>query len=131
MFLGPWWALRTGSVSFWMVFIMEPSAEALEHYLDSTDPYDHIHLMLFSHGVESIGLPSLERWRSILERAREQGSFVGVDERRFPRDFATFVRYHTDLKKIPARHTMPEPLSLTRLGEFLGKASEGYRVRWI
>ncbi len=108
---------------------MEPSAEALERYLDGTDPYDHIRLMLFSHGVESIGLPSLER--SILERAREQGRFVGVDERRFPRDFATFVRYHTDLKKIPTRHPLPGPLSLTRLDEFLGRASDPYPVRWI
>jgi hypothetical protein len=23
----PWWALRTGSVAFWMVFNMEPSAD--------------------------------------------------------------------------------------------------------
>jgi hypothetical protein len=127
----PWWALRTGSVPYWMVFNMEPSAEALEHYLDGTDPYDYIHLMLFSHGVESIGLAPLGGWRSLLERAREEGSFVGVDERRFPRDFATFLRYRTDLKKIPTRYPMPGPLSLTRLDEFLGRASDRYPVRRI
>jgi hypothetical protein len=107
----PWWALRTGSVPFWMVFNMEPSAARLERYLEGTDPYDHIHLMLFSHGVDSVGLASIERWRSTLRRAREHGGFVGVDEQRFPRDFAAFVRYHTDLKKIPTRCPMPGPLS--------------------
>jgi hypothetical protein len=127
----PWWALRTGSVPFWMVFNMEPSAEALERYLDGTDPYDHIHLMLFSHGVDSVGLAPIGRWRSILGKAQEHGGFVGVDERRFPRDFATFVRYHTGLKKIPARYPMPGPLSLTRLDKFLGSTHGRYPVRWI
>jgi hypothetical protein len=126
----PWWALRTGSVPFWMVFNMEPSAEALEHYLEGTKPYDYIHLMLFSHGVDSIGLAPIERWRSVLQRARKHGSFVGVDEGRFPRDFAAFVRYHTDLKKIPSRYPMPRPLPLTWLEEFLGRTNDSYSVRW-
>src|SRR5215211_1837089 len=120
----PWWTLRTGSVPFWMVFNMEPSAEALERYLNSTKPYDHMHLMLFSHGVDSIGLASIERWRSALRRARKHGSFVGVDERRFPRDFAAFVRYHTDLKNIPAHYPMPGSLQLDRLDEFLGRTGD-------
>jgi hypothetical protein len=117
----PWWALRTGSVPFWMVFNMEPSAKALERYLDVSDPYDHIHVMLFSHGVDSVGLAPIERWRSILQRARKHGSFVGVDERSFPRDFAAFVRYHMDLKKIPAHYPMPGSLQLERLDEFFGR----------
>ena len=126
----PWWALRTGSVPYWMVFNMEPSAQALERYLDASDPYDHIHLMLFSHGVDSVGLAPIGRWRSMLQRARKHGSFVGVDERRFPRDFAAFVRYHIDLKKIPERHPMPGSLPLTWLDEFLGRSGDRYPVRW-
>ena len=126
----PWWTLRTGSVPFWMVFNMEPSAEALERYLDGTKPYDHIHLTLFSHGVDSIGLASIERWRSILLRARKHGAFVGVDERRFPRDFAVFVRYHADLKKVPARYPMPGSLPLAWLDVFLSRMGDRYSVRW-
>ncbi len=86
--------------------------------------------MLFSHGVDSIGLASIERWRSALRRAHEHGGFVGVDEQRFPRDFAAFIRYHTDLKKIPTRCPMPEPLSLPRLDEFLGRTTDRYPVWW-
>src|SRR5215204_931993 len=125
----PWWALRTGSVPFWMVFNTESSADRLERYLEVADPYDYIHLMLFSHGVDSVGLAPIERWRSEVRRARKHGGFVGVDERRFPRDFATFVRYHTDLKKIPARLPMPEPLSLSRLDAFLDRSGDRYPVR--
>jgi hypothetical protein len=127
----PWWALRTGSVPFWMVFNTESSADRLERYLEVADPYDFIHLMLFSHGVDSVGLAPIERWRSEVRRARKHGGFVGVDERRFPRDFATFVRYHTDLKKIPTRYPLPEPLSLSRLDAILDRSGDRYPVRWI
>ena len=64
-------------------------------------PTTTIRPMLFSHGVDSIGLAPIERWRALLQRARQLSGFVGVDERAFPRDFATFVRYSTDLKKLP------------------------------
>jgi len=88
----PYWAMRTGSVPFWMTFNKEPSLESLRAYLDQAEPYDDIHLMLFAHGVESVGLPPIERWREQLRRARRHGAFAGVDEKLFPRDFAVFAR---------------------------------------
>jgi hypothetical protein len=128
--LEPFWALRTGSVPFWLKFPMELPAALLEQYLNNTDPYDEIHMMLFSHGVDSVGLAPIERWRALLEKARKRGGFVGVDEQRFPRDFATFVRYHTEVKKIPARYPRPGPLSLDALNVFLEQAGDDYPVRW-
>jgi hypothetical protein len=128
--LEPYWTLRTGSVPFWMKFNMEPSLEWIENYLDGTDPYDEIRMMLFSHGVECVGLPSIERWRKTLRRARRHGSFVGVDEDRFPRDYATFVRYHTEMQKIPARYPLPGPLVLSQLDAFLQERGDLYPVEW-
>lgn len=95
--LEPYWALRAGAAPYWMLFNTEGSLKQLGRYLEGTAVYDDIRLILFSHGVESVGLPSIERWRAVLGRACCQGRFVGVDERRFPRDFATFARYHTEL----------------------------------
>ena len=92
-------SIQTGSVPFWMVFNKQPSAQALETYLDAGDPFDEIYMMLFSHGVESIGLTPVEHWRKILRRARKEGTFIGVDESAYPRDFAVFVRYHFDFKR--------------------------------
>jgi hypothetical protein len=129
--LEPLWALRTGSAPFWIKFDMEPPAASLERYLDGADPYDEIHMTLFSHGVNSVGLVPIERWRSLLGKARKGGNFVGVDEERFPRDFATFVRYHTDMKKIPARYPRPGPLALGGLDAFLDEAGDRYPVRWL
>jgi hypothetical protein len=128
----PYWAIRTGAVPFWMVFNKLPSAEAVEGYLDARDPFDEIYMMLFSHGVESIGLTPIDRWRRILGRARKAGSFVGVDENAYPRDFAVFVRYYFELKrKIRARYPLPSPVTLNQLDEFLKEAHARYQVQWI
>jgi hypothetical protein len=127
----PYWALRTGSVPFWMVFNTEPSAAALERYLEATEPYDDIRLMLFAHGADSVGVVPITRWRSILARARKSGDFVGVDQKKFPRDLATLVRYYTQVKKIPARYPLPGPLTLERLETFLEQEGHRYEVEWI
>jgi hypothetical protein len=127
----PWWALRTGSVPFWTKFNTESCLEWAERYLKEAEPYDEIHAMLFSHGVESVGLPPIERWRAVLRRARKHGSFVGVTAKKFPRDYATFVRYHTEMKRIPLRFPMPGPLPLEGLDAFLEQAGDRYPVRWL
>lgn len=120
--LEPWWTLRTGCVPFWMTFNMQPSAQLLEEYLDRTAPFDQINMMLFSHGVESVGLATIDRWQSILGRARKEGRFIGVDPRKFPRDFGVFHRYYTDLKrKITDRYPMPSPLTVDQLDQYLAQ----------
>jgi hypothetical protein len=128
----PWWAARTGSVPFWMIFNKEPSADALEKYLDGVEPFEDMYMMLFSHGVDSIGLVPIDRWRSILGRARRRGDFIGVDERAYPRDFATFVNYHAEFsKKIAARYPLPGPMALHQLDAFLDQRGDRYAVQWI
>lgn len=131
LLLEPYWALRTASVPFWMKFNMEPSAEWLEAYLDGTDPYDEIYLMLFAHGVDAVGLPPIERWQNVLRRAYRRGEFLGVEEQRYPRDFGVYLRYYKELQeKIPARYPMPGPLSQRQLQAFLDEHGERYPVRW-
>jgi hypothetical protein len=128
--LEPWWALRTGSVPYWMTFNKEPSAAALESFLDAREPFDEINLMLFAHGTEGVGLPDMQRWRGLLDRARQRGRFIGVDEEAHPQDFASFARYHEELQKLPARYPMPGPLHLDDLWRFLAEAGDRYPVRW-
>jgi hypothetical protein len=128
----PYWTLKTGSAPFWMVFNKTPSAQALEVYLRSTEPFDEIYMMLFSHGVESIGLTRIDDWRALLRYARKRSAFVGVDERAYPRDFAVFVRYHFDLKrKIGTRYPLPPPLTLRELDRFLAETEGRYLVQWL
>jgi len=128
----PMWALRTGSVPFWMKFNMEPSLNWIEQYLESTDPYDEIYTILFSHGVNAIGLPTIDRWRAVFNYARKRGEFVGVEEDKFPRNFATLIRYYTDLKRqIHARYPVPGSLRLEQLDKFIQEAGDRFPVRWL
>jgi len=127
---GSWLALATGSVPFWLVFNTEPSLGAIHRYLDATDPFDEVRMSLFSHGVDSVGLVGIDRWRSILERAAKIGSFLGVDEQAFPRDFATLARYHQALSRVRKRYPLPPPLCLTDLDAFLDRQGQRYAVDW-
>jgi hypothetical protein len=126
--LEPWWALRTGSAPFWSVFNTEPSRQSLLSYLDDAEPYDEIRLMLFSHGVDSPGLATIDGWRDALARARRTGEFTGVDTRAYPRDFACLARAHRELTRIRHRYPMPDPMPLTDAEEFLAKRPE---ISWL
>lgn len=127
----PYWTVRTGSIPFWMVFNKEPSARALEAYLGRRESFEEIYLMLFSHGVNSVGLVPIERWRRAVESAERHGSFVGVDPDAYPRDFGVFVRYYTDLRrKIRVRYSMPPSLSLADLEQFLAESPGRHQIHW-
>jgi hypothetical protein len=128
--MDPHWTLRTGSVPYWMKFNTEVSLEEIEAYLDKAEPYDDIYMMLFSHGTESAGLVSIERWREVLARARRHGDFVGVDPEKYPRDFAAFGRYHDAVQAIPSRYPLPGPLALEQLREFVRASGGRYAMRW-
>ncbi len=129
--LEPMWALRTGSVPFWMKFNMQPSLDWIEHYLENTEPYDEIYMMLFSHGVDAVGLPSIERWREVFKKARKRGEFIGMVEDDFPRNFATLIRYYTDLKRvISARYPVPGALTLEQLDQFIEQTGDRFPVNW-
>lgn len=129
--LEPYWVLRTRSAPFWLTFPTESSALALERYLDRCEPYDDIGLTLFSHGTDSIGLAPAERWRGLTARARRRGFYLGVDERRFPRDFAVFTRFQRSLKALTPRHPLPAPLPLREFERFMAVRGGEFAVGWL
>ena len=125
----PFWVVRTGSVPFWMVFNVEPSACALADYLAGTKAFEEIFLMLF-HGVDSIGLAGVERWRALLAGRTPWriGGYTAV----YPRDFAVFVRYHDDLRrKVKAHYPLPAPIALKDFDEFVQESAGIAHVKWL
>lgn len=125
----PWWTLRTGSVPFWLTFTTEDDARSLETYLDATD-YDEIYVSLFSHGVESIGLVPIERWRSLAERARDRGTFLGVSPENYPVDYGTYVRYNSQFPEtVSARHPIVSPPAFDAFEEFAADSRRD-AVQW-
>lgn len=128
----PYLAVRTGSVPYWLAFTSGCCAEALENYLSRNGAFEEMYLMLFSNGIEGIGMAPIERWRSILSRAGRQGRFVGVDEGEFPKDYASFVRYHTEFKRlVPARQGMPGLLRGEEVDAFLADSHSRHAARLI
>ncbi len=105
-----------GVTPLWMTFNTEPSANNLETYLNKVEPYE-IYMMLFAHGTESVGLAPIERWRTLLKKARKANLRAWM-EKRYPRDFAVFARYHSSLQEIPGRYPLPEPLPLKVFSSF-------------
>ena len=129
--MDPYWCLGTGSVPFWMVFNTEGSFAALQSYL-STRVFNEIYATLFSHGVDSVGLPSAADWRALIEHASTRSKFIGVDPAAFPRDFAVYARYHDALLRIvPQRYPLPSPLTLAQFDQFLGINAHRYDVDWV
>jgi hypothetical protein len=127
----PYWTIRTGVVPYWMFFNSERSAVLLDRYLDERPAFEEIYATLFSHGVDSVGVAPIMTWRDLLRRATRHGTFVGVDESAYPRDFGVYTRYHSDLiRKIEARYPMPVPLPVDELERFLAENEGRYRVQW-
>jgi len=129
--LDPHLALATGSVPYWSEFPVEPSAEALERYLDHAEPFDEILLTLFPPGTDDVAVAPAQRWRALLGRARRHGAFLGIDPDAFPRDSGRFGRFHRELSALP-RVDPPAPLTLSELDAFLAErsSSDGPPVHW-
>jgi hypothetical protein len=104
-------ALRSARVPYWTLFPVRPSLDRAREWLGSTAPYRDTALLLFSHGVDSIGLARPRDWRDVLGPVR----LLGVDERRFPADFPAFARYGPALRRDRPHVPLPDghlPLSV-------------------
>lgn len=118
----PYWTIRTASIPFWMVFNVTSSQPGIRDYVAKAGPFDEIRMMLFSNDTQALGQGSIEDWRSILALASRKGSFLGVDEKAYPRDFASLSRYHTALKSLRPHLPLPEPAGLGRFETALRQA---------
>ena len=126
----PWLSLETGLVPFWLAFNTEPSARALEIYLKGKRSFDEIYLMLMSNGLQGIGQVPIRRWKSLLGYARKNARFLGLNEKKYPMDFASFVRYEDDLKKIRVSPETVPTLTLAELDQFIAMSKKIYKIRW-
>ncbi|NEE02374.1 hypothetical protein [Phytoactinopolyspora halotolerans] len=127
----PMWVLRLGVVPFWLRFNMEPSYQEFAGYLADAEPYRTIHLNLFSQGLRSPGVVGIDRWRKLIqEHAREHGEIIGVDERSYPADLGSSLRFQPAFAELPGRFPIPSPLRVDDIDTFVeGYAADG-RVSW-
>jgi len=104
--MAPRWALRSGSVPFWLTFNTEPSAACLERYLDQAEPYRHPHDAV---------RPRHRQHRPRLDRALAFAARLGARARHLPRRRrAQLPAGFCDLRALPRRP--PQNLRAARAG---------------
>jgi hypothetical protein len=118
LLMDPYTTLRLRAIPFWLVFCTDPSAQTLRRFLDR-ESFDEIDLMLFSHGTQGIGVTGIDEWRALLGRAKREGRLLGVDAKRYPRDFATFVRFDRALARLQPQYEAPPPMPLAFFEAFV------------
>ncbi len=124
----PLWVLRLGAVPFWSRFNMEPAYGELQRYLTRVEPYDQIHLNLFSQGLWSPGVVPVSRWRHLVaSSARLHGEVVGVDEDAYPLDTGSTMRFEPALASLAPRHPLPVALEVIDVDRFLDGPGSPYR----
>lgn len=127
--LEPHWTLRTGSVPYWVTFNAGPELDKLHRYLDSAEPYDEMGMMIFPHGTESVGLPTLEDWRGAFDKTRHGGRFVGMNEWAYPHHFASLAKFYLDLSGPGPRYPLPAPMPLREFEDFCADTRHRYSAR--
>lgn len=101
--------LTRGLVPYWALFGTLDARDTLADHLRHTEPYDDIHLGVFSHGTHSIGLAHVEDWDKVLAHAHRTGAYCGVDTAAYPQDFASNGRFHRAAAALPAAGPPVEP----------------------
>lgn len=116
----PTLTIQKGCIPFWLFFNVDPAADMLENYLKQADPYHDIYMMILSHGKDSLGITSIERWHELMQKATGTYDFIGMDSTKYPKDLAVYARYSRDLKKkVKGDYPMPEPITLTAFEKFV------------
>jgi hypothetical protein len=122
----PWRTIAAAAVPFWTFFAVQPALRALDEHLAAADPYRHVDVLLFQHGVRSAGIASPQEWVATVRRHGAQPRLVGLDPRRSPHDIGALGRYGPVLAALPPARKPWTPL--TPDAALAGLRSCGLRV---
>jgi hypothetical protein len=120
----PWTTVATGTVPFWTFFSVRPALEAFARHLEDSEPYRHVDILQFQHGVRSTGIAAPDEWLTVARRYAGKAELTGVDPRRFPHDIATLARYGPRLGALPPASHPWSPLAVETAVERLSAHPE-------
>jgi hypothetical protein len=128
----PWRTLTSASVPFWTFFPVLSAADDLAGYLAACDTresgYEEIDIMLFSHGVSSVGIAGATTWQRLAHRAQRRGGLLGTDPTTFPADFAVLARYSKAIGSLAVVDPAPRPMTIE---DALAGLSRDPRIRIV
>jgi hypothetical protein len=108
----PWQTICAAAVPFWLHFAVQPALQALDAYLDNTEPYSDVNVFLFEHGTKSPGIATPEEVAEVIRRHGARPHFDGLDPERFPHDIGTLGRYGRVFDQLPRARKPWSPLAI-------------------
>ncbi|HEY6686400.1 MAG TPA: hypothetical protein VI094_09365 [Propionibacteriaceae bacterium] len=108
----PWQTICAAAVPFWLHFAVQPALQALDAYLDNTEPYSDVNVFLFEHGTKSPGIATPEEVAEVIRRHGARAHFDGLDPERFPHDIGTLGRYGRVFDQLPRARKPWSPLGI-------------------
>lgn len=118
---------RSGSVPYWSFFPVQDSLEHCAKHVERAaaagDPYRDVDVLLFPHGVASVGATRPQDWAARL-RAHISGRvrFVSGTPARWPAHFEELARYGLALRHLPDQ---PQPSSPMPVEQMLEQVTGG------
>ena len=109
----PWQTICAAAVPFWLHFAVQPALQALDAYLDNTEPYSDVNVFLFEHGTKSPGIATPEEVAEVISRHGTRAHFDGLDPERFPHDIGTLGRYDRVFAQLPRARKPWSPLGIS------------------
>lgn len=128
--LEPYMAARTGSIPYWMPFNTRSSLDNLEGYLKEQKKADEMYVMIMSNAVKGIGFVPVPAWKKVMNRYSRENALIGIDEKQYPYDLGSFIKYYKDLHKtIDARYYLPAAMPFEEFTGLLRKKGGKYNVK--
>ena len=84
--------------------------DTLDAHLQAVEPYRHVDVLLFQHGVASTGIATPPQWLAVARRHGAHARLLAVDPRRFPHDIASLGRHAHALATLPPARRPWSPL---------------------
>ncbi|MPY81087.1 MAG: hypothetical protein GEV04_22185 [Actinophytocola sp.] len=113
-------AERSGSVPYWSFFPVQDSLRGCTSFVERAaaagDPYRDVDVLLFPHGVASVGATPPRSWA---QRLRDHVSgtvrFVSGTAERWPAHIDTLGRYGRALRQLPSQPRPSSPLPVDEM----------------
>lgn len=119
----PWATLRAAAVPYWTFFAVKSALDAFHAHLQDSSAYRAVDILLFQHGVRSLGIAEPDQWLAVARRYTPRARLLALDPRRSPHDVASLGRYAGAFKALPAARRPWSPLSLDHALEALRQPS--------
>ncbi|MBD3239697.1 MAG: hypothetical protein GF331_03865 [Chitinivibrionales bacterium] len=130
--MDPYTTVSAPAVPYWLPFNTSVSAQRLHQYCKARS-FSRAYATLMANGIRGVGAMQPEDWLAILKTSASAAELVGVDEKAYPHDLASFGSFHKALEKaLEPFEGPPRPLGVDELVAWAMQPERDYpcRIAW-